>query len=186
MLETKLKKIYGFGINDLPGFKTRCPIYQYWFQMIRRCYSPSYQVLKPTYIDCSVSIEWSYLSNFKSWMENQDWENKQLDKDLLFPGNKLYSPKTCVFINGLINGFISDCGGKKNNRVIGCYFHGRDKKIISSCRNPFTKKSDYLGYFLTPEEAHLAWKAKKHEHACKLADLETDPRIQQALRTRFV
>jgi hypothetical protein len=43
-----------------------------------------------------------------------------------------------------------------------------------------------LGRYNTPEEAHQAWKAKKHEYACQLAELETDERVKQALKTRYL
>lgn len=36
-------------------------------------------------------------------MIKQDWADKQLDKDLINPNNKLYSPETCFFISGTLN-----------------------------------------------------------------------------------
>jgi len=36
-------------------------------------------------------------------MERQDWEGKHLDKDILIPGNKIYSPDRCIFVSSLIN-----------------------------------------------------------------------------------
>lgn len=41
---------------------------------------------------------------------------------------------------------------------------------MSQCRNPFSNKGETLGYFDTPEEAHNAWKKRKHQHAIKLAE----------------
>lgn len=78
-----------------------CPYYRAWQSMLVRAYSKSYHKRRPTYIGCSVSEEWKTFSNFKSWMEGQVWEGKQLDKDLLVEGNKVYSEETCVLCREL-------------------------------------------------------------------------------------
>lgn len=194
MLKNK-KLIYGVGYNNVEYFTHHkekingrwkqvivCDFYKIWYNMLRRCYSSFEHKRKPTYIGCSIDSDWLHLSHFKSWMEQQDYKGKCLDKDLLIPGNKIYSDNTCVFIGQSLNKFLTDSGASRGKWPIGVSLcKGR---FISHCRNPFTGH-EYLGSFDTPEEAHLKWKVKKHEHACKLADLETDPRIQQALRTRF-
>ena len=111
--------VYGVGINDadyvVQKFETigyvsgkkkqkrvwRCPYYRVWTHMLERCYDVKRQERQPTYKDCSVSTEWLTFSVFKSWMEKQDFEGKQLDKDLLIEGNKIYSAETCVcYANG--------------------------------------------------------------------------------------
>lgn len=103
--------VYGFGINDAEypvnitegeGLKRktvwRCPYYQKWVNMLDRVYGSQ----RPTYIDVKVCSEWSSFTTFKSWMQTQDWEDKELDKDLLGDG-KLYSPETCYFISKKVN-----------------------------------------------------------------------------------
>ena len=108
--------VYGVGTNDA-GYAIQvmesvrgangkpkqriiwfCPFYRRWVHMLERCYSERYQEKKPTYIGCTVCEEWLRFSNFKSWMETQDWEGKHLDKDLLVEGNKIYSPDTCILV----------------------------------------------------------------------------------------
>ena len=83
-----------------------CPYYRVWKGMLERCYSIKYQESQPTYIGCSVTDEWLTFSAFKNWMEKQNFEGMQLDKDLLIEGNKVYSPETCVFVSGMVNNFI--------------------------------------------------------------------------------
>ena len=116
-------------------------------------------------------------------MKTQDWKDKQLDKDILFPGNKIYSPATCLFVCTKINGFLINCVKPKGGLPMGVVFCRG--KFLAQCNNPFNNNNKRIGSFNTPEEAHLAWKAKKHEHACKLAELETDLRIKKALVNRF-
>ena len=194
------KLVRGVGVNDADynvieyrnvcGKKVQvwiCPFYQTWVSMLNRCYSEKYHQRQPTYRGCKVCDEWLIFSNFKRWMEQQDWEGKQLDKDLLVEGNKTYSPEFCVFVHQLINKFANERCAARGQYMIGANWHKRDLTFQSNCRNPFTGKLEHLGYFDNELEAHLAWKSKKHEFACQLADSEycDDERVANALRTRY-
>ena len=154
--------------------------------MLERCYSSRIHAKQPTYIACSVCDDWLVFSNFKKWMEQQDWQGKELDKDILIAGNKVYSPDACVFVDKLLNGFLVDRGAMRGQWPIGVYFNTKDRKFQAQCRNPFSKKYEFLGQFNCPEKAHQAWRKRKHEHALKLADLQTDHRVAQAIRTRYL
>ena len=201
---TKLKKLVcGVGINDadyvvkvwetigyVDGKQRKkliwsCPYHQVWSDMLRRCYSTKFQEKYPTYKGCTVSDEWLTLSVFKNWMEAQDWEGKQLDKDLLFEGNKVYSAETCVFVTNRVNTFTIDCGASKGIYPIGVYRNKKDRKFVAQCRNQFTKKNEHLGYFTCEVEAHKAWLKRKLELAYLLAAEQTDQRIAKALIERY-
>ena len=115
------------GVNDadytviptVNGKQVVCTFYRAWTAMLKRCYNPTYQANNPTYIGCTVCDEWLTFSNFKKWMMRQDFQGKQLDKDLLVKGNKLYSPETCVFVDGMINTFTIDSGAIRGDYPIG-------------------------------------------------------------------
>lgn len=200
--------IQGFGVNDVDYsvYSSRelprgadnkrrqelvwhCPYHEKWVNMLGRVYSSYYHKNNPSYIGCSVSEDFKHLTDFKVWVENQpcvDWRDKQLDKDLLFKGNRLYSPETCVFLSRRVNLFLN-VGGKPNKYLIGVT--DADSKINpfwGSCKDPLKRYSTHLGYYKTEIDAHLAWKAKKHEYALELADLEEDSRVKAALRTRYL
>ena len=96
----------GVGINDADYNTGDCPYMRRWSAMLQRCYSESYHKRKPSYRGCYVCKEWLIFSNFKSWMEKQDWKDKQLDKDFLGDG-KLYSPETCCFVSKEVNAFLT-------------------------------------------------------------------------------
>ena len=202
VVEPKLRKrnrlVFGVGINDadynvcehyIVDGKDKivwvCPFYQTWKSMLKRCYSEKEY---PTYKGCSVCDEWLIFSNFKRWMEQQDWQGKQLDKDLLIEGNKVYSPETCIFVDQVINKFVTDSGAARGEYMIGVYWRKHVGKFVSQCSNPFTCKREHLGYFTDELTAHLVWKARKHELACQLADSQycTDPRLAEVLRTRYL
>ena len=162
-----------------------CPFYRVWADMLSRCYSTKYQVRHPTYRGCSVSDEWLTFSVFKNWMEKQDWQDKQLDKDLLLEGNKVYGAETCVFVSGMVNNFTVDSGANRGEWSIGVYWNKRYGKFISKCSNPFAKKQEHLGYFTCEHEAHQAWLKRKLELTHELAAIQTDPRIAEALINRY-
>lgn len=185
--------VYGVGINDadypvqptVSGKKVICQFYQKWQSMMQRCYSEKYKQGKPTYAGCTVCAEWLKFSNFRAWMEAQDWKGKHLDKDLLVSGNKVYSPETCVFVTQQVNSFMNDHASVRGEFPTGVCWHIGKKKYESHCSNPFTKKYEHLGVYDCPNEAHLAWRRRKNEFACALADLQPDNRVAEALRVRY-
>lgn len=200
----KIKKlVYGVGINDADYvtqvFETLgyvngkikrklvwfCPYYSAWTSMLVRCYSTKYQERNPTYIGCTVSEEWLTFSVFKRWMEKQDFEGKQLDKDLLFECNKIYSAESCVFVTQAVNKFTLDCGSARGEWMIGVYWDKGKNKFRSMCSNPFTKKQEHLGVFVNEQEAHQTWLKRKLELAHLLASEQTDERVAKALIERY-
>lgn len=198
----KRKLVCGVGINDVKHVpctnedqlssgvvssigSNKCIFYRLWAHMLARCYSDKVQKLHPTYIGCSVCEEWLTFSNFKAWVISQDWEGKQMDKDILFPGNKVYCPEACVFVNARTNVFILEGRGKNSAWPIGVSFYKRYGRFMSQCSSVVTGKDTFLGYFDTPEEAHQAWLTFKLEQAKILASEQDDPRVAEALIYRY-
>lgn len=195
---TKSKRVLGIGINDseypvnryelIDGVRRRiwaCKFYGVWSNMLNRCYSASYQALYPTYAGCSVSEDWHLFSEFRSWMSSKEWQNKHLDKDILHPGNKIYSSDECVFVDAKTNIFLIDSGASRGDWPIGVHWVTREGKFQASCRNPFSDKQESLGLFDCPYAAHEAWRACKHRHALSLAKIQSDPRVAIALAGRY-
>lgn len=194
----KPAKLFGVGVNDSDSPRSKyalvngkhkivwaCPFFKTWSAMLERSYCEKYKARKPTYRDVATCDEWLVFSNFERWMRDQDWQGKHLDKDILVAGNKLYAPDLCVFVDASLNNFMTDNAARRGNTPIGAIWHKWHGKYVSQCNNPFTKKSEHLGCFICPNQAHLAWKKRKHEIACQLADLQTNPRVAEALRARY-
>jgi len=170
------KLVCGVGINDvdrpvytkdLDGKYKICPFYKVWKSMLVRCYDENFHH-KLTYEDCYVVEAWLRLSNFENWMKNQDWEGKELDKDILKPGNKQYGPETCVFITHDLNSFLIDSAAARGDYPTGVHLHKMTGRLQAACNNPFKgsgRKGSYLGLYDSVEEASNAWKQKKHEYA---------------------
>lgn len=197
MLNKGGKLVYGVGINDAdykthmyqqdaPSKKQKlvwiCPFYQRWKSMLERCYSEKYQARQPTYVGCSVSKDWLSLSNFKSWMEKQDWEGKQLDKDVLLFGNKVYSNETCVFVSRKVNTFLAESTKSRGEWPIGVY--SRNGKFRAQCKR-IDGSTVYLGIFDNSLDAHKSWLAFKLEQSYILAAQQTDERVAKALIERY-
>lgn len=191
--------IQGIGINDAgytvletemvngkPKITWRCPVYMAWSSMMHRAYSKSHHAKhRPNYAGCSVVEAWHRFSNFQKWMLKQDWEGKALDKDILVPGNKVYGPKTCAFVDQMTNSFFAHNTTEKETRGTFKRDDCNARPFMAYCGNPFTKKSDSLGCYATAEEAAKVRRAHKHKLACQLAKLQTDKRVAKALKTRF-
>lgn len=193
--------VCGIGVNDADynvvryrnyydenGKRTKlkeweCPFYRRWHNMLTRCYSQSSLKKYPTYTDCTVCDEWLVFSNFKAWMEKQDWEGKHLDKDLLVKDNKEYCPHACLFIDSKLNTFLQM--PRRMNGLPDGVSSRSTGKYQAQCNDPFTGKRVHIGVYGSIEDAHIAWKLAKRNHAIALAEAETDDRIKQALLNRY-
>ena len=118
-------------------------------------------------------------------MEQQDWQGESLDKDIITPRSKLYSPDTCAFVLQATNSFVIASDASRGDCPIGVDLFKPTGKYRALCGKPFTGKQEHLGYFSTPEEAHEAWRRRKHELAQLVADTESDLRVVEALKKRY-
>ena len=182
--------VFGVGINDLQHLTEKreyidgkyrliwcCPFYCKWKHMLERCYSEKHLSKHPSYKGCSVCDEWLTFSNFKKWMEIQDWEGKHLDKDLLVYNNKVYSPETCVFIPSNINTFLVYT--KKGEYPLGVCWSKSSGKFQSQISLGGCRK--YLGVFTTENEAHRAWQKAKMTQCELLIEQEKETSIIKGL-----
>jgi hypothetical protein len=189
------KLIQGVGINDA-DYVTRprpknhegplpfCPFFRKWNTMLARCYSSAYKKRQPTYADCFVCEEWLTFSNFKAWMETQDWQDKHLDKDILVQGNKEYCPEKCVFVSQAVNNFFTEHTLARGKWPIGVSWHKAAKGFTATGQIP-GGGIKYLGLFDDPDVAHKAYKEYKAKMAVELAATQTDQRVAEAILKRY-
>ena len=185
------KLVYGVGFND----KTKptwvdgkvVKEYKLWQSMLSRCFSERYQTHKPTYKGCNVSDNFLNYTFFYDWCQEQIGFGKvdekgrywQLDKDLLFVDNKIYSETTCVFVPQEINKFFTDSGAKRGENPVGVYFNKQKGKFVAQCALN-GKQQQHLGYFNTPDEAFAVYKPFK-EALCKQLALKWQSEIDSRL-----
>ena len=69
-----------------------------WCNMLRRCFDEKWKEKHPSYKDVTCCNEWLCFQNFAKWFDNNYYElegaRMDLDKDILYKGNKIYSPDT--------------------------------------------------------------------------------------------
>ena len=178
---------YGVGINDafyvvnqtINGKPTRCPIYQSWVHMLERCYCPKLKATRTSYKECRVVKEWLVFSCFREWVLKQDYQGKELDKDLMIPGNKEYGPETCVFVSSSINLLLSKPRKKRSLYPTGVQLDKDRKKFSAYCH--IDGKARNLGRFFTEADAARRYREAKSEYVAKLAILQGDMRIRNGL-----
>lgn len=197
-MKTK-RKVCGVGINDsetpinrrvtLPhpvGKQIQktiwaCPFYVLWADMLKRCYSEKYHAKYPTYKDYSVCDDWVYFSNFKRWVETQDWEGKELDKDILVEGNTIYSPDTCIFVTKEVNYLFLCKRGCVKTSMLGVRLL-ESGKYKASCK---VNGSQVSGIPRVSEmESHNDWKTLKIKAIKTVAEKQEDNTIREALYKR--
>lgn len=163
--------VCGVGVNDstefVAGHKKRPKkSYEAWNSMLHRCYDNPDNAYK----DCSVCEEWLTYSNFAKWFDCPDngyREGYDLDKDILVPGNRVYSPNTCLIVPGYINTiFIRSRKTKTNGLPIGVHLDERGKYRASI---KMAGKDKFLGAYATPDEAFLVYKKEKERYIQSVA-----------------
>ncbi len=181
------RTVFGVGINDakymvamnIDGKRLLCPFYRKWQNMLQRCYDRIFHLKQPSYAECTVCDEWLTFSNFKGWMKSHDWEDKELDKDLLSQGNKVYSPETCIFITRRINSLMNYGSNTRGKHCRGVTYCKVNKRYFARLHNQEGLK-EFLGYYDSEKLAYNAYKKCKYELLALIAENEGEP-IKTAL-----
>lgn len=182
--------VHGVGVTG-----TKYPItvddvitkeYVLWVDMLQRCYSDSFKKKRPTYEGCEASENFKSFEYFYEWCHkqigfgNQGW---QLDKDLLFKGNKVYSEDSCVFIPHEINSLLIKSNTSRGEYLIGvCWDKAKNAFKAQVRKNK--GKSEHLGLFNTEIEAFNAYKVAKESFVREQANKwkgKIDERAYEAL-----
>ena len=190
-LKTKNKLVAGVGINDVDqvtnfgkdenGREIRDDLYMRWKGLLSRCYNPSVygHKVNARYEFCTVDERWHKYSEFKKWMESHDnWQNLQLDKDLLVPGNTVYGPDTCCLLPKKVNQMLIDHTVNPSSGIKGVkIMYG--KYIYAIIRSPNTKQRTVR--CSTVEEAQKIYKKHRLDILIEASSLVEDTEIKNVL-----
>lgn len=164
--------IYGIGVtgckyptktetNDRPTKE-----YSIWRSILERSFVEKIKEKQPSYKDVTCCNEWINFENFYEWLHSQPnfdkWYNGKrwaIDKDILFKGNKIYSPKTCCIVPQNVNCLFLKRDAARGEYPIGVRYEGGKFKAV--CQNSITGKTEELGSYSTVEEAFKAYKTFK-------------------------
>lgn len=124
------------------GKKYMTPEFNVWLAMHRR--AENYIGNKPSYADVTICKEWWCFQNFAKWYNENKYTCKEklcLDKDILFPKNKIYSPETCRLVPDSINQLFKQQPRKENKLPVGVYFDNTNKsKPYRTCKLKYVNK----------------------------------------------
>lgn len=176
------------------GKRYETQMHSAWSNMRGRCRkNTKHQISHPTYIGCSILPEWEDFQNFAEWYSSQvgfevrgeDDRVFQLDKDILFKGNKVYGPDTCVLIPSQLNSFFIDCGAQRGKYPQGVSYFKGGGKFRSYIRDE--GKYVHLGLFRTVGEAEKVYLEAKGDMLVKwIEKLDSqsivDDRVVSALK----
>lgn len=163
-----MRLVYGVGINNKTRISkkngTLVKEYIIWRAMLLRCYLKKYHEKYPTYIDCTVSDNFKNYSYFYDWCQSQIGfkNNWDLDKDLLFIGNKVYSETTCVFLPKEINCSIKQASKRLSGLPTGVKINPWSGRYYCSIK--VLGKVKHIGTYNNQLDAFHAYKAEKEKH----------------------
>lgn len=162
--------VYGVGAVGDGKYKTWeqghiTAEYGTWADMLRRCYSEKTKNKQPAYYGITtVCNEWKIYQVFAEWYINNKYEVNErlhLDKDILYPGNKVYSPNTCLLVPQRINMLLLN---KPNKRGL--------PNGITKVKYGYMAQYNQveLGIYNTVEEAYSHYAKVKENKIKEVAD----------------
>lgn len=162
-MAAEIKKVYNKGVYYKGKYKSRINgkhtvAYNTWINMLQRCYDEKLHKRNPSYSNCYVVDDWLDFQKFNEWFDLNYIENYQLDKDLLFPGNKIYGPDTCCFLPKEINVTLIK---PLNERLYPTGVYKRYNKFVVRVKE--NKKSKIVGSFCNIQDAKIAYTVAKQK-----------------------
>lgn len=160
--------------------------YDYWYNMMSRCYNDKEIMKRPTYEQCFVNEEVHCFQDFCKWFDNNYYEVEEdkmcLDKDILVKDNKEYRFDRMIFVPQRINTLFIKSDSIRGGLPIGVYYHKATNKYVAQCSILTDKgqKRKHLGLYNTPEEAFEVYKQFKEAYIKEVAD-EYKDKIPQRL-----
>ena len=174
------KSVYNVACFGDGPYNSNHPAYKKWFQMIRRCYDSKWKADHHYYDDVSVCEEWLNYQNFARWyVEHPPYDPEyHLDKDLLRPAARMYSPETCSWLPSALNSIITKHDAHRGMCPIGVSVDSvNPRKYIArltDCCGVTGKTYLFHQAFNTPEEAFAAYKAEKEKFVKQQAEAYKD------------
>lgn len=149
-------------INNVRLYKYAC-----WHDMLLRCYGKEQKHNHKSYYGLvEVCKEWHNYQKFAEWYDNNFYDlgegRMHLDKDILYPGNNLYSPKTCIFVPQRINELFH-YKPKTDNLPCGV-------RLVQGRKYSASYRGKHLGVHKTIEKAFEAYANRKEEVIKEIAD----------------
>lgn len=169
--DTTVPSVFGIGFLGIGDYRPaeHKKEHVHWKGLLERSYCEKLVIKRPSYLEVYTDPMWHNFQNFAPWCHtqkgfyNKSWE---LDKDLLIKGNKVYSPKTCVFLPPKINNALVR-GSRNSELPIGVCYSGNSMGYRAYCSDrgkTLSKRSESI------EECFNWYKDTKESVIKSLAD----------------
>jgi hypothetical protein len=175
--------VYGVGFPGQGKYPTRengkqTREYKLWNRIYERCYAKNRHIHNPTYLNCTVVPRWDcyqnfaedihYILGYAQWKRNTIAFAWDIDKDIKYRGNTVYSKDTCIFVPHKEN---SDESNKRNKLTGLTYIATRTKDNyteqfinISAFARKYDLNSSCVGKCCRGEQPqHRGWTFKIKE-----------------------
>lgn len=162
----------GIGYHGKEDVDCTSIIYIRWHDMLSRCYNDKFHERQPQYTNCTVCEEWLNFCNFEKWYKEHYYETEDnsmdLDKDILFKGNKEYSPATCCIVPHSINTLFLTGKKSKGDLPLGVWFdRSKNKYRVGMCYKGIHIK---IGTFKSVDDAFSRYKVYKEDFIKDIAE----------------
>jgi len=150
--------------------------YSKWAYMFTRCYNENERENNPTYKNAIICDEWHCYQSFAKWYEENYYQVENelmvLDKDILYKGNKVYSPETCIFVPERINVLFVKNDARRGDYPIGVSWYKESSKYMSNYSKieGGKKVQKYLGLYTSSKKAFEVYKQNKEKYIKEVAE----------------
>lgn len=164
----------GIGYRGSENVDFKSESYLKWHDMINRCYNEKFHERQPQYRRCTVCKEWLNYMNFKVWYEQNKIHGMSLDldKDILFKGNCVYSPDTVAFVPHAINTLFLNAKKNRGDLPVGVHFDKDKSKYRAEMS--FMGRVIKLGIFDNVSAAFARYKKYKEDFIKDMAEQYKD------------
>lgn len=163
-------------VTHVKGSNKSLKEYGIWCSMLKRCFDKKYKEKFPTYINVTCNPVWYYYENLYEWIHEQsNYEvikntNYNIDKDILYKGNKLYSPEKCVIVPQRVNNLFTKCDANRGKYPIGVCLDNYRGYYASYCNDGDGQV--HIGNYKDMNKAYERYKEYKEAVIKKVAEEE--------------
>lgn len=155
--------------------------YSIWKNMHER--AGNFDGMHPSYVDVTVCEEWWNYQNFAKWYNDHKYEIKGdflcLDKDILNPTGRVYSPENCCLVPNTINEVFKDfvnykrdglpIGVTRRNDSKSIKYRARTTTVDETGRIVYKNKTfdnvlDAFNYYKECKEKYIKFLAEKYKN----------------------
>lgn len=141
--------------------------YRKWESLINRCTIKEDKYHR--YYDCIICDEWKNFQLFAEWFENNLYdigeERMHIDKDIKYPGNKVYSPYHCLLVPHSINEQFKEYSGRQKKKDIDLPYTIRRS---DSNKYEVSYRGKHLGTYNTVDECVDVYMKAKRKYITEL------------------